>query len=599
MANYRIRHLQDKLGERYTFEGVLGRGAFATVFLVRNLRLDRLEALKVLSEAYDDDPNFIRRFINEAKLVASLDHPSIVKVYDFGEIEGIVWFSMQYVAGPTLRAELSVKGRLAPAAVAKLAVPLLDALDYSHRLGTIHRDVKPSNVLLDARGRPYIMDFGIAKSTQSALQTMTGSILGTPAYISPEQIQGQTIDGRADLYSLAAAMYEMLSGQPPFRAEDPLQTIVKRIHEDPEPLHVRCFDLSPELEAIVMRSLAREPEARYADAGAMRQALVDYQSGESDVQDWTPMAVAPRIEEIEDLPSTVEEPKKAVEASVEGGVVDGAKGTPAPADIYAPTVEMDRGWDRNRLARIALVACLTIVLLLVGRRFGILGPGATPVPPPAVVEQAAGQSPQGVDDPSKDPRIGSDAGRSPADTLGEPSPSIERTPSAESSVAAQAPVQPEDTSQAEGSTPLEGAGATSPPEQEQVGQASSLPPAAPPRTAPPVAPPTVTPPPPAPPPPVPIVRRPVHAPRILQAERASPSLEGAEHCAGEEVIVSLKVAEDGSVERVRVLKASREDCSETARATAKTYRFEPAKAADGLPVAASTTMNIRFGELDE
>ncbi|MCP4966135.1 MAG: serine/threonine protein kinase, partial [bacterium] len=211
-TDYRIQHLREKLGERYEFQALLGRGAFAAVYLVRNLRLNRLEALKVLSDAYDHDDAFVQRFIQEAKLVASLDHPNIVKVYDFGEVDGIVWFSMQHIDGPTLRSELKAQGRLSPIAVARLTIPLLGALGYSHELGTVHRDIKPSNILLDGRGHPYIMDFGIAKSSANALKTMTGRILGTPVYISPEQIQQGEVDGRADLYALGVAMYEMLAG---------------------------------------------------------------------------------------------------------------------------------------------------------------------------------------------------------------------------------------------------------------------------------------------------------------------------------------------------------------------------------------------------
>ena len=293
-TDFRVEHLREKLGELYEFQALLGRGAFAAVYLARNLRLDRLEALKVLSEAYGDDEAFVQRFTQEAKLVASLDHPNIVKVYDFGEIDGIVWFSMQYIDGPTLRAELVAQRRLPPIAVARLAIPLLGALGYSHEKGTVHRDIKPSNILLDQQGHPYVMDFGIAKSSANVLKTMTGKVLGTPAYIAPEQIQGQAVDGRADLYALATAMYEMMAGRTPFIAEDPLQIILKRLNEDPEPLNQCGVAIDAEIEAIVLRGLARLPADRYPDAQSMRQALVDYLSQQADPQEMTLMASARR-----------------------------------------------------------------------------------------------------------------------------------------------------------------------------------------------------------------------------------------------------------------------------------------------------------------
>ena len=190
-TDFRLNHLRQALGDRYEFEAFLGRGAFAAVYLVRNLQLGRFEALKVMSEAHDGDREFTRRFVEEAKLVASLDHPNIVKVYDFGEADGMTWYAMQYIDGPTLRAEINERLRLDPSAVARLAIPLLDALHYSHGQGVVHRDIKPSNVILDQRGRPYVMDFGIAKSAASALKTMTGSILGTPVYISPRTDVGR------------------------------------------------------------------------------------------------------------------------------------------------------------------------------------------------------------------------------------------------------------------------------------------------------------------------------------------------------------------------------------------------------------------------
>jgi serine/threonine-protein kinase len=162
-----------------------------------------------------------------------------------------------------------------PPTVACFLVPLLDALDYSHQRGVIHRDIKPSNIILDARGRPYLMDFGIAKTGDSLLQTRTGSVLGTPAYLAPEQASGKTLDGRADLYALGVTLYEMLAGRHPFRAANALETMLMRLTTDPEPLSNELPGVDPRLEAIVARALAREREERFSTAAEMRKSLLE------------------------------------------------------------------------------------------------------------------------------------------------------------------------------------------------------------------------------------------------------------------------------------------------------------------------------------
>jgi len=569
MTRYRTKHLREALGERYEFEGVLGRGAFAAVYLVRNRKLDRREALKVLSETYDGDPAFVRRFINEAKLVASLDHPSIVKVYDFGEVDGLVWFSMQYIAGPTLRAELQTRRRLAHTVVARLAAPLLDALGYSHRQGTIHRDIKPSNILLDGRGRPYLMDFGIAKSTGSASQTMTGNILGTPAYISPEQVQGLAIDGRADLYSLGAAMYEMLAGRPPFQGQDSLQTIVKRIHEDPEPLHLHCFSLSPQLGAIVMEALRREPEERFKDAVAMRQSLLDFLSHEGPLEAWTPTAPPPPLGELEE---------NLVAGRTQAAAIK--SGETRETRVLVPTAleptgrRAVGGWLATAVG-IGLVL-LSIAWLLRLRTEDVPSGSDPSLSKPRVVR--AGEAAEG---PREEQGAEASVTPSPPDAevddapLGEVSggaPSKEQGTKEEADRVAETPPRPH--LETEASSAL--ASRESSPEPPEAAPISRSP---------------VQEPEP--------VRRPMFAPKLLSSVPGTLPPEQATLCAGEEVIASLSVGEEGQVEGVRVLRTSNADCVEAAKVVAKGYVFEPAKAADGLPVPASTTVNIRFSQESE
>lgn len=269
----RGRAVEARLKDRYIFEGFLGQGGFAAVYRVRSLRLDRVEALKVLFEARGSDPRFAARFEREARIAASLEHPNVVRVYDFGNADGTFWYSMQYVDGPTLRARLERHGRMRGEDAAGLLVPLLEALEVVHRGGVVHRDVKPDNIILDADERPYLMDFGIVKQDDNVQETAEGKILGTPGYLSPEQLRGHPLDGRSDLYAAGVTLYQMLTGEIPFRSDDRIATMTRRLTEDPEPPSAKARDLEPELERIVLKALARERENRFATAAEMRAAL--------------------------------------------------------------------------------------------------------------------------------------------------------------------------------------------------------------------------------------------------------------------------------------------------------------------------------------
>jgi len=271
--------LQELLAGRYRIDRELGRGGFATVYQVWNPRLERAEALKVLAPGHQADEDFPRRFRQEVRLAAALEHPSIVKVYDFGETGGIFWYSMQLVEGRTLSGEVRERGPLRERETARIAIPLLEALEYSHVRGIVHRDIKPENVILDRDGRPFLMDFGIAKSSGSLVKTQTGFLLGTPAYVAPEQAQGKKLDGRADLYALGVTLYKTVSGAYPFEAEDPLQAVILRLTQPPRPLGEARPGVDPGFVEIVMRALEREPDRRFPSARAMRDAMVAYLAG--------------------------------------------------------------------------------------------------------------------------------------------------------------------------------------------------------------------------------------------------------------------------------------------------------------------------------
>ncbi|MBK9374308.1 MAG: protein kinase [Holophagales bacterium] len=271
--------LQELLAGRYRIDRELGRGGFATVYQIWNPRLERAEALKVLAPGHQADEDFSRRFTQEVRLAAALEHPSIVKVYDFGETRGIYWYSMQLVEGRTLSGEVRERGPLRERETARIAIPLLEALEYSHGRGIVHRDIKPENVILDRDGRPFLMDFGIAKSSGSLVKTQTGFLLGTPAYVAPEQAQGKKLDGRADLYALGVTLYKTVSGAYPFEAEDPLQAVILRLTQPPRPLGEARPGVDPGFAGIVMRALEREPDRRFPSARSMRDAMDAYLAG--------------------------------------------------------------------------------------------------------------------------------------------------------------------------------------------------------------------------------------------------------------------------------------------------------------------------------
>jgi serine/threonine-protein kinase len=279
MERESLGRLQELFAGRFRIDRELGRGGFATVYQVWNPRLERAEALKVLAPGHEADDDFSRRFTQEVRLAAGLEHPSIVKVYDFGQAGTTWWYSMQLVGGRTLKGELRARGPLPQREVARIAIPLLEALEYSHARGIVHRDIKPENVILDHDGRPFLMDFGIAKSAASLVKTQAGLLVGTPAYVAPEQAQGKPIDGRADLYALGVTLYRTVTGRYPFEAEDPVQAVVLRLTEQPRPLARVLPGADPAFAAIVMRALEREPSSRWESARAMREALAAYLEG--------------------------------------------------------------------------------------------------------------------------------------------------------------------------------------------------------------------------------------------------------------------------------------------------------------------------------
>ena len=274
-----------RLDNRYELDGVVGRGGMAEVYRARDLRLDRVVAIKTLRADLARDATFQARFRREAQSAASLNHPSIIAVFDTGEdrSEGtpVPYIVMEFVEGKTLREILRTDRRLLPERAMELTDGILRALDYSHRGGIVHRDIKPANVMITRNGDVKVMDFGIARAMadSAATMTQTAQVIGTAQYLSPEQARGERVDARSDLYSTGCVLYELLTGQPPFTGDSPVAIAYQHVREDPIP----PSQLDPEIpqwaDAIVLKAMAKDPAMRYQSAAEMRADIQRALSG--------------------------------------------------------------------------------------------------------------------------------------------------------------------------------------------------------------------------------------------------------------------------------------------------------------------------------
>ncbi|MDT9593038.1 Stk1 family PASTA domain-containing Ser/Thr kinase [Nocardioides zeae] len=274
------------VGGRYELGELLGRGGMAEVRKGTDTRLGRVVAVKRLRTDLASDATFQARFRREAQSSASLNHPSIVSVYDTGEEigpDGIAqpYIVMEYVAGRTLRDVLKEGRKILPERALEITSGVLSALDYSHRAGIIHRDIKPGNVMLTPSGDVKVMDFGIARAVSEASSTMTqtAAVVGTAQYLSPEQARGETVDSRSDVYSAGCQLYELLTGRPPFVGDSPVAVAYQHVREQAAPPSDIDPSLSPEIDQIVMQSLAKRVQDRYQSAAQMRADIERYLAG--------------------------------------------------------------------------------------------------------------------------------------------------------------------------------------------------------------------------------------------------------------------------------------------------------------------------------
>src|SRR5688500_8323951 len=260
-----------QLTDRYELGEIIGFGGMSEVHKARDVRLNRDVAIKVLRADLARDPTFYLRFKREAQNAAALNHPAIVAVYDTGEAEidgGPLPFSvMEYVDGDTLRDIVRNEGPIPPRRAMEVVADVCAALDFSHKAGIVHRDMKPANIMINRAGAVKVMDFGIARALGEGQNvTQTAAVIGTAQYLSPEQARGEAVDARSDVYAAGCVLFELLTGEPPFTGDTPVAVAYQHVREDPRAPSALNASISPALDAVILKALSKNPVNRYQSA---------------------------------------------------------------------------------------------------------------------------------------------------------------------------------------------------------------------------------------------------------------------------------------------------------------------------------------------
>lgn len=359
----------------YRIISQIGKGGMANVYKAYQASVDRYVAIKVLPSQLAESQEFATRFHQEARIIAKLEHPHILPVFDYGESDGVAYFVMRYLEAGTLKDKMEAGRPLPLNDIDKIVTQLTDALSYAHTHGIIHRDLKPANALIDSHGNIFLTDFGIAKLMESASPrlTQTDAIMGTPAYISPEQAQSQPVDQRSDIYSLGIIVYEMVTGGVPFTADTPLAVLFKHI-SDPLPLPSLVKpDIPPSIEKVILKALAKDPKDRFATAeefvAAWKRALEEKET-------------IPRVPEMTSTPTKYAIPSHQTHQTQRKSALI----KPAASKSGMPT-----GWIIGCLAGACLIFSVAGVALLGAnwRNMPFLNPAATNTPLPSPTETAS------------------------------------------------------------------------------------------------------------------------------------------------------------------------------------------------------------------
>jgi serine/threonine protein kinase len=364
-----------KVGETigpYKIVAQVGQGGMATIFKAYQTNLDRYVALKVMHPALKEDHSFVMRLQREATVIAKLSHPNIVAVHDFREYEGIPFLVLQYIEGKTLKDVLKEQ-KLNTQQILNIVRPVADALSYAHARGVLHRDVKPSNILIDNEGHVYLSDFGLARIAQSGESTASQDMMiGSPHYLSPEQAKSEPVDVRTDVYSLGVVLYEMFTGRVPFKAETTYATILAQINDPPPPPRSINPKVPPAVEQVILKALAKNPNDRYPSVREMMRALENAARGPRETDE--PAAPIPLVE-YKPSPEVVTPPPQARVTTPP------SKPSAAPTQ-RAPTparrVQKPRAWLPLAIVLVAFVAF--IACLGLGALALIPGLGGTPTP---------------------------------------------------------------------------------------------------------------------------------------------------------------------------------------------------------------------------
>lgn len=421
---------------RFQIDSLIARGGMATVFKGTDLTLGRTVAVKILSEDLAQDPSFLTRFRLEAQAAASLTHPNIVAVFDTGSDGDTHYIVMEYLQGRTLHQILKEDGPLPPREVATIGADVAQALAEAHNKGIVHRDVKPGNIMIGPTGTAKVMDFGIAKAATSGNLTQVGSILGTVAYLSPEQARGEPVDGRSDIYSLGSLLYQMLTGKLPLKGDTYVEMVQKLSSENPDPPSSVNPAVPRRLDAVVMRALAKDPDDRYQTGTDMEVDLT---------ASLTPRAVgndAPGFAEENDKTAVAQRSVPAGDDATRVLPVIGSAGSRPPSS---------KGNTRTLILAAALVALLAIAFVMIASLNDTTttnpeptpttsfspaapppAPATAPAPAPAPVvvpsETPEAQSPPAPEPP---PAPQSPPAEPPPPPATEPAPAVSPTPAAQ------------------------------------------------------------------------------------------------------------------------------------------------------------------------